>query len=322
MNADPNLSPTVNPYASPTALESEPGEPGESLHSSPDSTRKPRVWTVFAAFGAAFAGTIALSVVGAMVIVFWYFAGGGTTGDLPGDLPKFITQPGPFIFLAGLSQLGIFLAAFIPAWLSPEPLWRRLGLKRARLPLWQWPVLVLGGFLPFAVGMFCAIAVSWVIPPDTSVASLYEQMTPAMAIPFIFFIAIAPGFNEEILFRGYMQRRLLARWNPWVAILVASLLFALLHIVPHPMALAFPVGIWLGILAWRTDSTWPGIVSHASFNGIWNIYVIGSRMKFLPDPLPIWLQILLFSVAGISFVASLLLLFRTQPVATEAATPG
>jgi membrane protease YdiL (CAAX protease family) len=138
-------------------------------------------------------------------------------------------------------------------------------------------------------------------------------MTPLMAIPFILFIAIAPGFNEEMLFRGYMQRRLLARWNPWVAILVASLLFALLHIMPHTLALAFPVGIWLGVLAWRTDSTWPGIISHAAFNGLWNVYVIGSRLKYLPDPLPVWFQFAFFGIAWICFLASFVLLTRMKP---------
>jgi uncharacterized protein len=154
-----------------------------------------------------------------------------------------------------------------------------------------------------------------VIRPDQSVASLYEQMTPAMAIPFIFFIAIAPGFNEELLFRGYMQRRLLERWNPWVAIVVASLLFAILHIMPHPVALAFPVGIWLGVIAWRTNSTWPGIVSHAVFNGLWNIYIVGSKLNYLPDPMPVWFQVLFFSVAALCFLVSIGLLMKMKPAA-------
>ncbi|MFN0018416.1 MAG: lysostaphin resistance A-like protein [Pirellulaceae bacterium] len=322
MNEDAKFSPPTNPYLAPAPLESEPSAPADSLIASSEANRKPRIWTVFAAFVAAFVGTIVLSIVGAVVVVVWYFANGGASGDLPAELPKFITQPAPFIFLAALSQLGIFVAAIIPAWLSPEPLIQRLGLIKPRLPLWQWPVLVIGGIIPFAFGMFCAIAVSWVIPADESVASLYEQMTPVMAIPFIFFIAIAPGFNEEMLFRGYMQRRLLARWNPWAAILVASFLFALLHIMPHPMALAFPVGIWLGVLAWRTESTWPGIVSHAAFNGLWNIYVIGSRLKYLPDPLPVWFHVLFFGIAGVCCLASIVLLVRMKPAVAHPAPPS
>ena len=317
MSEGVNDSAGTNPYLAPAPLSPEPPNDAESSPSTPEVKRKPRIWTVFAAFGAAFVGTIALSVVGAIVVVVWYFAEGGSPADLPRDLPKFITRPLPFIFLAALSQLGIFLAAFIPARLSPQPLGKRLGLKLPKLPLWQWPVLVIGGFIPFAVGISCAIAVSWVIPPDPTVGSLYEQMTPAMAIPFIFFIAIAPGFDEELLFRGYIQRRLLERWNPWVAIFVASALFAFLHIMPHPVALAFPAGIWLGVLAWKTDSTWPGIVSHAAFNAMWNIYVIGSRLNYLPDPLPMWVQLPLLSLAGTSFVASLMILFRRMPTVSD-----
>jgi uncharacterized protein len=310
---DANYPLDVNPYHSPSPLEPEPSDSSISLEFPSGARRKPRVWTVFAAFAAAFVGTIAFSVVGAIVVVFWYLGTGGTFGDLPRDFPRFATQPAPFIFLAALSQFAIFLAAVIPAWLSPDPMLQRLGLTKTRIPLRHWPVLVVGGIVPFAFGIFCAIAVSWVIPPDNSVASLYEQMTPLMAIPFILFIAIAPGLNEEILFRGYMQRRLLARWNPWGAILVASLLFALLHLMPHPVALAFPVGIWLGVLAWRTESTWPGIISHATFNGLWNVYVIGSRLKYLPDPVPAWFQVLFFGIGVICFIASIVLLVRMKP---------
>ena len=309
MSDDANLPPVVNPYNSPAPLEP---ESGDSSILPSTARRKPRIWTVFAAFASAFAGTIALSIIGAVVVVLWYLAAGGTMGELPRELPRFITQPAPFIFLAALSQLGILLAAVIPAWLSPEPFLHRLGLTRPHVPLWQWPVHVIGGIIPFAFGMFCAVTVSWAIPPDQSVSSLYEQMTPAMAVPFIFFIAIAPGFTEEILFRGYMQRRLLARWNPGVAILAASLMFAVMHLMPHPMALACLVGIWLGILAWRTDSTWPGIVSHATFNGLWNIYVIGSKLKYLPDPMPVWFQVLFFGIAGACFIISIALLIRTR----------
>lgn len=317
---DEALRPGVpNPYASPAPLLAENEASPAPFQASPSG--RPRVWTVFVAFLAALGGTIAFSIVGAVIVVLWYFAAGGAPGDLPRELPAFVTQPPQFILLAAFSQLAILLAAIVPAWLSPQPLKLRLGMTNPRLPPWHWPVLVFGGVIPFAFGMFCAIAVSWVIAPDESVTSLYEQMTPAMAIPFIFFIAVFPGLNEEMLFRGYMQRRLLERWSPWVAILIASALFALLHIMPHPVALAFPVGIWLGVLAWRTNSTWPGIVSHALFNGLWNVYVIGSRLEYLPDPMPIWFQVIFFGSAGICFLASLVLLQRMKPVVTPPPHP-
>jgi membrane protease YdiL (CAAX protease family) len=63
---------------------------------------------------------------------------------------------------------------------------------------------------------------------------MYERMTPVVAVPFVLFIAAFPGFNEELLFRGYIQRRLLARWSPWLAISVTSALFALMHVMPLP----------------------------------------------------------------------------------------
>ena len=40
--------------------------------------------------------------------------------------------------------------------------------------------------------------------------------------------------------------------------------------MPSAIALAFPLGIWLGVLAWRTGSIWPSIVCHAAINSGWN----------------------------------------------------
>jgi membrane protease YdiL (CAAX protease family) len=84
-----------------------------------------------------------------------------------------------------------------------------------------------------------------------------------------------------------MQQRLLERWPAWLAILTASLLFALMHVAPHAVIFAFPIGLYLGVLAWRTGSIWPCIACHAFINGSWNIYQLGTRLGYFPDPPPL-----------------------------------
>ena len=162
--SDEALIPTdPNPYASPAQLLAEKETTPALFQGTPSG--RPRVWTVFVAFLAAFGGTIAFSVVGAVIVVLWYFAAGGAPGDLPRELPAFVTQPPQFILLAAFSQLAILLAAIVPAWFSPQPLKLRLGMTIPRLPLWHWPVLVFGGVIPLAFGIFCAVAVSWGLLP-------------------------------------------------------------------------------------------------------------------------------------------------------------
>jgi membrane protease YdiL (CAAX protease family) len=184
---------------------------------------------------------------------------------------------------AALGQLVIGLGAIIPARLSRTPALVRLGLVTPALPGWGYPVVVLGTLFPLAVGLGLAAALAEILPPSQAVAQLYEQMTWPVAVPFILFIAFAPGFMEELFFRGYIQRRLLERWSPWTAILVCSVLFTFMHLDPHQMAAVFPLGIWLGVVAWRTGSVWPGMLCHAFINGAWNIFQIGSRLGRWPE---------------------------------------
>ncbi|MEX0613170.1 MAG: CPBP family intramembrane glutamic endopeptidase [Pirellulales bacterium] len=242
---------------------------------------RPRIWTVFVAYVAAIVAIVGFQVVVGIVYFAVHMVGKPAAG--PADVDKLVEQltvelttPLAFILLGIPTQLIIGLAAIVPACLSPVPVRQRLGLVRPRLPWWGNLAVMLGTSLPFGIGVAAAYGLATVIPPDPSVERLYRAMTLPIAVPFVLFIALAPGFMEELLFRGYMQRRLLERWSAWPAILVTSLLFAILHITPHAIAVALPVGIWFGVVAWRTGSVWPGILGHAFVNGAWNVWQIGS----------------------------------------------
>src|SRR5262249_25061281 len=127
---------------------------------------------------------------------------------------------------------------------------------------------------------------SFVVPPDPTAELLYKNMTPEWAVPFVLFIALAPGFGEELFFRGYVQRRLLRRWSPAWAVLVTSGVFAVMHLMRHTVVFAFAVGLWLGVVAWRTNSIWPGAVCHAFINGGWNVLNIGEKLGYWPEEPP------------------------------------
>ncbi len=175
--------------------------------------RRPRVWTVFVAYAAAFAASVLLQILAVVILAVWYLGQGADLQQFRKELPAILTKPPTFLALIAMAELTIGLAAFIPAWFSKQPARRRLGLVQAVLPAWGYPVLVIGALLPLAFGLTLAYELANVIPPDPSARLLYEQMTGAWAVPFITVVAFAPAFSEEILFRGYMQRRLLERWK-------------------------------------------------------------------------------------------------------------
>jgi membrane protease YdiL (CAAX protease family) len=304
--------PPLNPYGGSIA----PTEIGVDPLSrpAPGARPRPRIWTVFVVILLTLVAVVVTQVAGVLALVVWHFGGSIQPDRLP-EIVHLVTRPGPFIFLGLISQATMLAAALAAATLSPQPLRQRLGLVRPSLPFGRVAVTIVGVIVPFGVGIAAALGMAEVIPPDESVEKLYEQMTPAMALPFLLFISLAPGLSEELLFRGYVQRRLIERWNPWLAVLVASAIFALFHVQPHAVVFAFPVGVWLGILAWRTGSVWPGIICHAAINGLWNIYQIGTRFADLPDDPPLAALVALGIVGLAAFAWSIALLRGAPPEA-------
>jgi Predicted metal-dependent membrane protease len=298
-----------NPYASPAM--SADLVAGVALPASPG---KPRIWTVFVALGVMLFAFVAVNIVGGIGLVVWYFAQGGSRDRLQSDLLEFAVQPGPFLMLGLLGQLAIGGVAITAASFSPVPLAERLGLVKSRWTYSTTAVAILGSIVPFAVGLAGAFALTKVLDPDPSVEKMYAAMRPAWALPFLLFISLCPGFFEEMMFRGYVQRRLLERWSPGIAILFTSLVFAAVHLAPHAVLFALPLGIWLGILAWKSGSTWPGIICHALINGLWNVWQLGARFEIFPEDPPLALVVGVGAVGVFAFGAALWLMFRPAPV--------
>ena len=284
----------------------------------PARPRPPRVWTVFVACAIALAVTVGVQIVAVVAYIAWQAANGADVQKVADNLQTELATPAGLMAMASLSQLTILAAALVPGYLSPEPTHTRLGLVRPNLPVLGYPVVAVGTLPPFAIGMGFAYLLSLVIPPDPTAELVYQQMTPEMAVPFVLFIALAPGIAEELFFRGYVQRRLLQRWSPAWAILVTSALFGGMHVMPHTVVFAFVVGLWLGVVAWKTGSIWPGAVCHAFINGGWNVLHVGEKFGWWPEE-PSTAVVVVGAVVTLAcFLGSLWLLFgrgrETEPV--------
>ena len=82
---------------------------------------------------------------------------------------------------------------------------------------------------------------------------------------------IGVSFFEEIIFRGYMLKNLLESFNPFVALLISSLFFSLIHASnPNVTSLGlcniFLAGIFLGVSYVFTKNLWFPIALHFSWN--------------------------------------------------------
>jgi membrane protease YdiL (CAAX protease family) len=226
---------------------------------------QPRVWTVFVALVLAFLLIIILQAAVLLPMVLMDLSRGVPPTALQSSLQERLSGVAMFILLTSCGQLAFLLAALVPAWLSPVPLARRLALAPASGSMIFWTTL--GSIPVLAVALGLVEALARVLPPDPGLQQFFDAITLGESIPFVLFIALAPGFCEELFFRGYVQSRLLERWSPLWAIGVTSLLFALVHVMPHAILAALPLGIWFGVVAWRTGSILPGMFCHAFVNG-------------------------------------------------------
>ncbi|MFQ6604746.1 MAG: lysostaphin resistance A-like protein [Fidelibacterota bacterium] len=111
-----------------------------------------------------------------------------------------------------------------------------------------------------------------IIPPPDSMlaisAQLYFDGSIVAMILWFTIIVIAP-LGEELLFRGFLQQMLEVYWlDITKAVLVTSMVFALVHFNPFWIIQIYLLGLVLGYLSWKTDSIIPGLIVHGLNNAL------------------------------------------------------
>jgi membrane protease YdiL (CAAX protease family) len=258
-----------------TASESPPTiETSPSTVPDTNRTTRPRVWTVFATwFAAAIAGQFAVIagfVAAGVGIGAVLGAQGADAATIQARVQESLQQPLPALLLSLLPcQLGMIAVVLLAARRSKEPFRQRIGFvpptgrKFSRLSLATMAAFTLSLALASALGITLLFGQT---KPNVIGTALQHGSWWSITLLSVF-LSIIPALVEETLFRGYIQRRLLQRWSPAVAIGVTTLLFALLHAdsLPHIIAVV-PLGIITGLLAYRTNSVRPGMFVHAVHN--------------------------------------------------------
>lgn len=97
--------------------------------------------------------------------------------------------------------------------------------------------------------------------------ALLESLQPgAMALAFVFMVAVAAPIGEELFFRGFVFNLLRNRLNMTSAVWLSAGLFALLHISVKNFLPILLIGALLAWLYARTGSLWSSVVMHGTFN--------------------------------------------------------
>jgi len=274
-----------------------------------------RISPVIVALVAALVLTVIVQIVASFGIAIVLGIQSGAAGEVfdSADFERFVTSPLGFIML-GLASQAAFLAVALVALRETRVAGRvQVGLARPKLSWWGYPSLALGSLLVAWLGALASTPVEERFGSTFDAAALRAQLDWTTGTLFVFFIGAVPGFVEEIFFRGYVQRRLLQRWPAWAAILVTSLAFAAMHMELAWMVFALPIGVWLGIVAWRSGSIWPAIVGHMTVNSVINLQSIAVDQGGVPDSWAAASLLLLLAASGFGFIVSIVVLLRLRP---------
>ncbi len=283
-----------------------------TVAASPTQSRPDRVWTVFAVVVSAVVASVILA--GAAIGVALFVVSNGHLGsgvDIEDHLTAVIQKPWgvPVLLLPG--QLAFLAVTLSAACLSPMTIRQRLDLKTGRMPKWTWLVMALAtpiSSLPVSLLLhFFPIELSDQLE---MIGDILASQTGFSVFTTAILIAVIPAIVEEMLFRGYLQSRLLRRMPPAAAILISASIFAVAHVDPLHALGVFPLGIWLGIVAWRSGSILPAMLGHFVNN---LLGFVGAQMADGVETQISASDIPILAVMGLLMIASLYLMFRRDP---------
>ncbi len=181
-----------------------------------------------------------------------------------------------FIVAALSTDIPMLLIVYVRLVLPGAATWQDLGLK----PL-PWDYVLRIGLAAGLVGLVAIEIVGNLLSLVGIKANQIEQFQfaftegPLALAALIIAAGLVAPFVEELFFRGFLFGIYRRRQPTWLAYLVSSLLFTLLHLEPTRMDLsqmaALSAGIFLlaVLLAWvydHTGSLFPGMLAHSVNN--------------------------------------------------------
>ncbi|MDP6408763.1 MAG: type II CAAX endopeptidase family protein [Planctomycetota bacterium] len=232
--------------------------------------------------------------------------------ELIGDL---LAHPLGIAFLILPGQVTLIALAAFPAAFSPTAFRRRLGLVPWTVSTRS--VLLLVAAAP-AVQFLAVLPVQLLgLEADEQlefIGRLISEPRGLSAVIMFSAVVFGAGFAEELLFRGYVQRRLLQRWSAPAAIAVPGVVFAAMHMSPVHALGVLPLGLWMGFLAWRTGSVVPAMLAHMTNNALGVVVALltatpaeGASMDMAQNPSWYWIGV---AVGAVCLVAGLRSLAR------------
>ena len=190
------------------------------------------------------------------------------TGTMP-DNEEMIVGTTEFLmsnmnWLAMISGVLTLIALWLFFIIRKKKVFREVSLRKFETNK-VLPIILLGIAAAFFIS--CALIL---LPLPESLVEAYMESSQGLtsgSLPVIFLstVIVAP-IVEEVVFRGLVLSRLKKAMNVWVAVVISSLLFGLMHAQLLWVVYAFALGMLLAIVAERLNSIGASIILHMTFN--------------------------------------------------------
>jgi membrane protease YdiL (CAAX protease family) len=156
--------------------------------------------------------------------------------------------------------------ALLSLWLQPEPT-EFLNFNATAVILGLLSAAAL--YLIFWVGN--SVAILLLAFADQQIGGVYDKGagTPMWVIALLLFFITGPA--EELYWRGYLQKNLMVRFGQWQGWLLATGIYAGVHIWSFNFMLigaAFVAGAFWGAMYWRFKNLAPVIISHSIWSTV------------------------------------------------------
>jgi hypothetical protein len=154
------------------------------------------------------------------------------------------------------------------------------------------------------------------------IKKLFEELTkvlihadsPAELLVVILVVAVMPSIVEELLFRGLIQKIFERLMSPIVSAILAGTIFGLYHVNPFEIVPLIGLGVFFGLLRYRSQSLLLPMSAHflnnlmavlASFYGLNDENLLSATQTTVDIPAMLFELVLFAGLFFLSFVAYL-----------------
>lgn len=252
------------------------------------------------------------SVLPLMAVVVYTIASGRVSAEIlaSGNLTAIadaVVAAIPESALVWVMSLGLVLAAAAMLWHLIY--WGYFSFGKSPFREVSGKVMLLSIMLVFA-SMFAFNIMAQLLGLPDELAEVMKQMSNN--ILGCFAIAVLGPILEEVLFRGAIQGYLMRKYNPVVGIVVASVIFGVIHKNPIQIFYATCLGLVFGWMYYRIRSLMPVIIGHVLNNSLATISMIMST-EGEESATPTTERVAIMGGSMLAVVALMYLINRLQP---------